>query len=620
MKLREKIAKVVVLITFFLAIGYSGWFYTFWYHEYLSNMQMLKNRYESGFEKITKELTGLEKDQEAIVEEFSKSLDENLLTQVTHTNKHLNALVYLNKNEDKILLQDSRKKYNFDVEEIQDYRGDTGWVEAKFQKHEYMLFGYYVSQVVSPSGKTLGYLVGVYHLPQTSYEINEMIYTFGSYAEIVDAKGTKMIHPFLYTSKPNDEYNLLAHSPKYIEPLAGTNGWNLVFHLQSKDALPVTRKIFLQQLFLELAFSLAIIMLIGVTLDAHFGKTKGLVAISASVVVNFLIICGFVLYTFTTNYTYSHDDAIGFKNIYKKIHESRGEATLVLTAIKTENITMVENTSYVVSGLLIQTYPIDANIEPGLIFPDAVGSSTSLELISKKIEGKHITYIWQFSQEFGKLFSQKHFPLDRQKIDVLFWPKDVDKKVFFVPDVPNVKNVRPNMRPGLDMNVDVSNWMVDKSYYSLSNRAFDYYKPANFPYSLIYRVQIQRSLVSAFVTNLMPLFICMVLTFALITIPIKQLEQPTLPSVSLVIAIIFVVTVNQMSLRNNLGIHTFTYIEYLFAIYYIQLLLMTLNFILYTTREKPLFIIGYRQNLVPKLMYWPVLVGTFMLVLVSGFS
>lgn len=617
----KKILRLVCIASFIGSIVFSVWFYGYWSHRYNHQQEILEERFENSYKAISDELTSLAKEHEHLTASLPNLIKEHHLDLAIKRNPHLVGAIYLDKNESANICCEYEKKLEIDPIMIRNYKGRTGWLDTSFQRREYRIFGFYSSEVKDQRGKPTGYLIGIYELPVTAQKLNELIYTFSSYAEIVDGTGNVVAHPFVFTNVAKEELKELSAQPQYIQPLPESNDWRLLFHLQKKDILPVSKKIWLLQLMLKLTWSTSLILLLAVLVKAHEGSTSSLAIVSGAVVLNFILISSFILASFANSYSYSHENADDYKYIYHKVAKLRDEMVLVPTSFRVENISLIDNSSYVISGLMAQIYPNNTDVTVGVLFPDEIKAPlTKFELISKINKGTYSVYTWQFSVELGKLFTQRYFPLDRNVLEMVLWPKDLTGKVFFIPDMIALQDLRPHSLPGVDETVRINNWTIDQSFFGMSDRTFAYFKKSNLPFSTNFKIVIQRTLVNAFISNLMPLFIAMLLTFALVCMPIKKLESPTLPSISIVIAIIFVVTVNQSGLRRNLGIHSFAYIEFLYSLYYIQLLLLTMNFIVYTTRQKPLYVIGYRDNLVPKLMYWPLLTGTFTLVLISGFS
>ena len=71
-------------------------------------------------------------------------------------------------------------------------------------------------------------------------------------------------------------------------------------------------------------------------------------------------------------------------------------------------------------------------------------------------------------------------------------------------------------------------------------------------------------------------------------------------------AFIFILLLDQVNLRNTIAVAGIVYIEALYFVLYIIILLVTINALLIASNMN-LTILRDRDNLIPKLMYWPTL-------------
>ena len=70
-------------------------------------------------------------------------------------------------------------------------------------------------------------------------------------------------------------------------------------------------------------------------------------------------------------------------------------------------------------------------------------------------------------------------------------------------------------------------------------------------------------------------------------------------------AFFFVIVISHIDLRNTLEIEMVTYLEYLYFIVYIYVLMVTVNALFFSSTKDYLFV-DYKNNYLPKILFWPV--------------
>lgn len=133
-------------------------------------------------------------------------------------------------------------------------------------------------------------------------------------------------------------------------------------------------------------------------------------------------------------------------------------------------------------------------------------------------------------------------------------------------------------------------------------------------------VGIKRNFLSAFISNLVPLFVVSLLLFAVLMISTEDKQKSALYgfSSSTVLAycaaLFFVLIVSHISLREKLDATGIIYLEYFYFVLYFAILTVSINSILLVSNTKYKFICC-KDNLIIKLLYWP-----FILVLLLGIT
>ena len=77
-------------------------------------------------------------------------------------------------------------------------------------------------------------------------------------------------------------------------------------------------------------------------------------------------------------------------------------------------------------------------------------------------------------------------------------------------------------------------------------------------------------------------------------------------SQSLFSALFFILLIMHVQLRDELAVNTIVYMEYFYLISYITILMVTVNAVL-LLQDTPMKVLAFKDNLIPKLIYWPIL-------------
>jgi hypothetical protein len=97
--------------------------------------------------------------------------------------------------------------------------------------------------------------------------------------------------------------------------------------------------------------------------------------------------------------------------------------------------------------------------------------------------------------------------------------------------------------------------------------------------------------------------------FAILLVPNEHTEQEVFGVLSFIAALFFVVIVAHIGLRGDITAEGVTYIEYFYIVMYVAMLVVSGLSIFFSSRIG-FHLIQYRDNLISKLLYWPVILGT----------
>jgi hypothetical protein len=267
-------------------------------------------------------------------------------------------------------------------------------------------------------------------------------------------------------------------------------------------------------------------------------------------------------------------------------------------------------------------------VEKGFVFPEAY--MVESELAYERQEGDTTVVGWYFKTTVREEFHYSQYPFDHQTVWLRMWAKNFDKNIILVPDFSAYDTTEPGKLPGVEKDFVLENWSLDRAYFSYRNNSYNvnfglagYTGQHNFP-ELHYNVDINRVILATFVGYLIPPVIVNILIFAALLIitrdsnEIVVLGSNTLAVLFYLASLFLLIILLHISLRTQIHAENVIYIEYFYFAIYVAVLLVSLDYIFYTTRSG-LRLLDYQNNLIPKLLYWPVIVGALLLMTMVAF-
>lgn len=280
-----------------------------------------------------------------------------------------------------------------------------------------------------------------------------------------------------------------------------------------------------------------------------------------------------------------------------------------------------------ITGYIWQKYPIDfpKDIKKGFIFAEVVNSGNSIlkETYKQRVEQKNHRYDligWHFDVTLRQSFDYSNYPLDFLTVWLRLWQADsfTNINVMLVPDFDAYPETIEKTF-GLDVDIVQGEWEIDETFFSYENIPYD--TDFGFPHEvkvnnckeLFVNLGLRREFINAFIINLVPLFVVSLLLFSQVMTVSGEREQAekfgfnTSGVIATCSALFFVVLLAHIQVRQMFAGSGLVYLEYFYLIMYAIILLTALNAYIFSLRESRYFkLIHYRNNFVPKVAYWPV--------------
>lgn len=221
----------------------------------------------------------------------------------------------------------------------------------------------------------------------------------------------------------------------------------------------------------------------------------------------------------------------------------------------------------------------------------------------EKSFGNYTLIEWVFNINISSNFDYKKYPFNNENMWLQIKHQEFDKNIVLVPDLGSYKLSSSRYLPGLDKNINIRNWTIKNSFFSYT---FDSYNTnfgienfigqSSFP-EIYFNVIMGPNILNVFISHFLPIAIALFLMFAIFKTATGH--YVVRPYATLFLALIFL----QISLRRNLGANEVVYIEYYYFLVYFIMAGVSLNAIL--LQNSKLRIVQYKNNLIPKLFFWP---------------
>ena len=324
-------------------------------------------------------------------------------------------------------------------------------------------------------------------------------------------------------------------------------------------------------------------------------------------------------------------DLTSFKRSYSEKSIQRGEpAIYVPTGVFIQSIEFSTANNVIVTGYIWQKYHERAHrgLSREVVMPEAETFETKPAY--SKPEGRHQLIGWYFRATLRQNFEYEDYPLDRQSVWLRLWHKDFDQNVVLVPDLKAYDELTPDSLPGLEEDFVLSGWDLWQSFYQHNPHSYNtnfgidnYVGQTEFP-ELYFYVSLKRDFFGPFISQLAPMFVVILMLFAILVTSSKGEKRNTLLGFNTAgvlasnSALFFVVLVSHIDLRSSLAAKEILYLESFYFVIYLALLVISVNSILFSwgvrfPEIKGVSLIQYRDNLIPKLLFWPMVTGQLLL-------
>lgn len=292
------------------------------------------------------------------------------------------------------------------------------------------------------------------------------------------------------------------------------------------------------------------------------------------------------------------------------------------TGVFVQSLRFTSANNVMLTGYVWQRAAGDAPL-PGVILPEA----EEVEIVEVE------PGLWYFETTLRQQFDYSRYPFDHEDVWIRLWPGDLGhfkQTVALVPDFAGYAAQRPEDLPGLEGNFVLEGWELTESHFSYRENRYN----ARFglgpefagdrALELYFDIGLKRDFLSPFIADFIPIIVVALLAFKVLMSSTRRESRLGLSgfSASAVLgycaALFFVLIVAHIHLRETLQSAGIIYIEWFYFALYFALLAVSTNAIVFASdANAPL--VHFRDNLLTKLVYWPVLTALLFAVTVVVF-
>ncbi|VAW83402.1 hypothetical protein MNBD_GAMMA16-2093 [hydrothermal vent metagenome] len=428
----------------------------------------------------------------------------------------------------------------------------------------------------------------------------------------------------------------------YYSPVSGTN-LSVLTVFEQPPILPNNlslKNLFIQALVAWNSFIIFLVCLIFSLYKTHkiytywFAVTLISVLLLCSIATLWYVTLhtGFKLENNVTHIT-SHAQLETFQRSYtKESLLNRGDPPLyVPTGVFVQSIEFTSANNVIMTGYIWQHYLTNYHkgLTRSIVIPEA--ETVEMNKAYEKIEGNKELIGWYFRVTLRQNFDYTHYPLDRQSVWLRLWHKDFDKNVILVPDLNAYNQLNSEWLPGIEKDFVLSGWHLERSFFNYHHNSYNtnfgidkYVGQTRFP-ELYFNIGLKRDFFDPFVSQLTPMFVVLLMLFAILVTSSQDERKNNLLgfNTSAVLAsssaLFFIALVSHIDLRSSLAAKEIIYLENIYFITYFGLLMVSVNSILFSWGIRfpvinGISLIQHRDNLIPKLLFWPMVTGQLFLL------
>lgn len=302
------------------------------------------------------------------------------------------------------------------------------------------------------------------------------------------------------------------------------------------------------------------------------------------------------------------------------------------TGVLVQSMEFLSGDNVQLTGYVWQRFGPDVpdDVARGVVLPEAIREAYDAKEAYRYVEGDVETVGWYFYATLRQPFSYGRYPFDEQDVWLRLWSRDFARDVVLVPDFASYRNLAPGALPGIESEFVFGGWKPVDSGFTYSVQPYD----TSFGIGaaddapplpeLYFNLILDREFGGPFFEHLVFSIAVAVLLFGLLVLTTddenlkSRFQLSTAGVLGAASGLLFAVILKHNQLRTVVGNQGVSYIEVIPIILYGAIVAVVLNAILVAAPWKPR-VVAHRNNLVPVLAYWPVMLGLLLMVTLLTF-
>jgi len=339
--------------------------------------------------------------------------------------------------------------------------------------------------------------------------------------------------------------------------------------------------------------------------------------------------------TQTTNYEHAPTQLVSDKAVqealasYNHDHKNlKSNQFNIPTGLFIQSFYFKDSSTINITGYIWQKYSksIHDHLKRGFVFPEAVESGINPEpkiAYRKKYDNDEVIG-WYFETTLRQNFDYSKYPFDHKQIWLRIWHANFNEDVVLVPDMKAYKKTGLTDKFGIEQDVVSGGWIVQESFFDYKLASYDtnfgidnYVGQNNFP-ELHFNVMIQRKFLTAFIVNLLPLLVVIVLIFSVILSITKDNNKSHFGTsytsiISALSGLFFIILLAHIQIRAEFS-GNLVYMEYFYFVGYLTILIVAISsYYFYNGYNWKFLPLQYKDNLIIKLIFWPAVMSAALL-------
>ena len=473
--------------------------------------------------------------------------------------------------------------------------------------------------VVSATGTFLAYPVQEQVARSTIFQLADLLQD-----QDLKASAQRALNGELFSSENHDSVTGQV-SWDFFEPIPTTH-WTLGIVLNKAEFQPNPRATLQEQMSIALGAAVLVLCAAGLWLRIYEGSTRGLWSMVGLFTLLSMVNIG-VIWTLATSIR-THDgvpitNQTAVNRYVDNYIQNLGVADppiLVPTGIQITAIQFPDATSVAINALIWMRYKNDIpnDVERGFLLPQIISEQFTIDEVQRTKQGDEEVIVWSINTVLRQEFNTQQFPFDSRDITLQISPRDLAHNIVLTPDLSAYNLINPSLLPGVDNRVNINNWTIESSQFTYhsdltkTNLGILARNERNNHPDLTFTINSQRGFVGPFIAYLLPGVVAGGMLFAFLLNDREVGDKAELVnSLNYAAALFFVIAVAHTALRENIAAVGITYLESLYILLYLAIIGVALNTFLIVKRPNSQ-LLHYRNNLIPKLAYWPLIMGALL--------